>query len=156
MALKIRLRRMGRKKAPTYRIVVAESSMPRDGRFVENLGHYNPRTEPVTLVVNRDRALSWMEKGAVPTDTVNSLLKKAGVYSDPSVVEAAKEAAAAAAETVKETAKKAATATKAQAAKAAKAVAEKAEDAVEAVKETADDVREKVASNDEAEKTAAE
>ncbi|MBA2670190.1 MAG: 30S ribosomal protein S16, partial [Gemmatimonadetes bacterium] len=69
MALKIRLRRMGRKKAPTYRLVVAESSMPRDGRFVANIGHYNPRTQPITLVVDRAQALQWMAKGAMPTDT---------------------------------------------------------------------------------------
>ncbi|HET7275788.1 MAG TPA: 30S ribosomal protein S16, partial [Longimicrobiaceae bacterium] len=100
MALKIRLRRMGRKRAPTYRIVVAESSMPRDGRIVEKIGHYNPRTEPVTLVVDRDKTLTWMGKGAVPTDTVNSLLKKAGVFKEPSIVEAATEAASETAEQV--------------------------------------------------------
>src|SRR5215207_1199766 len=81
MALKIRLRRMGRKKAPHYRIVIAESSMPRDGRFVATIGHYNPTTQPETLKVDRDKALAWMAKGAVPTDTVGSLLKKAGVFS---------------------------------------------------------------------------
>jgi len=86
MALKIRLRRMGRKDAPTYRVVVAESSMPRDGRFVESLGHYNPRTEPITLVIDREKALAWLAKGAVPTDTARSLLKKAGVFS-PAPVE---------------------------------------------------------------------
>jgi small subunit ribosomal protein S16 len=105
MALKIRLRRMGRKKAPTYRIVVAESSMPRDGRFVENLGHYNPRTEPLTLVVDRAKALAWIAKGATPTDTVNSLMRKAGVFKpEPAVAEGALE-------TVKETAKTAKRAT---------------------------------------------
>ncbi|MDQ3388934.1 MAG: 30S ribosomal protein S16, partial [Gemmatimonadota bacterium] len=80
MALKIRLRRMGRKKAPHYRIVVAESTMPRDGRFVATIGHYNPTTHPVTLVVDRDKALSWIDRGAVPTDTVRSLLRKGGVF----------------------------------------------------------------------------
>jgi small subunit ribosomal protein S16 len=108
MALKIRLRRMGRKKAPTYRIVVAESSMPRDGRFVANLGHYNPRTEPMTLVVDREKTLGWLEQGATATDTVNSLLKRAGVFKEPSVIETAVEAVKDAAEevvnTVKETA----------------------------------------------------
>ena len=70
MALKIRLRRMGRKKAPTYRIVVAESSMPRDGRFVANLGHYNPRTEPITPGRRpREGAAAGWRKGATPTDT---------------------------------------------------------------------------------------
>ncbi len=93
MALKIRLRRMGRKKAPHYRIVVAESSMPRDGRFVAKVGHYNPTTTPATLVVDRDKALQWMGKGAMPTETVQSLFKKAGVFGPaPTVVEQAAEA----------------------------------------------------------------
>lgn len=111
MALRIRLRRMGRKNAPTYRIVVAESTMPRDGRIVENLGHYNPRTEPATLAVNRDRALHWLGHGATPTDTVRSLLRKAGVFrpEEPAsgieaVTEAVKGAAKGAAAAVKEAA----------------------------------------------------
>lgn len=116
MALKIRLRRMGRKKAPHYRIVVAESSMPRDGRFVAKVGHYNPTTTPATLVVDRDKALAWMAKGAMPTETVQSLLKKAGVFSPvPSVVEQAAEA-------VTGTAKKAAKAVSGAASGAASAV----------------------------------
>lgn len=81
MALKIRLRRMGRKKAPHYRIVVAESSMPRDGRFVERLGHYNPRTDPATLVVDADKARVWISKGAKPTETVHKLFENAGVFA---------------------------------------------------------------------------
>lgn len=90
MALKIRLRRMGRKKAPHYRIVVAESSMARDGRFVAKVGHYNPTTTPMTLVVDRDKVLAWMAKGAQPTETVNSLFRKAGVFGDaPNVAEQA-------------------------------------------------------------------
>ena len=89
MALKIRLRRMGRKKAPHYRIVVAEASMPRDGRFVAIVGHYNPRTEPITLVVKGDEARKWLANGAQPTDTVHSLFKRAGVYNPPTVVESA-------------------------------------------------------------------
>ena len=80
MALKMRLRRMGRKKAPHYRIVIAESSNARDGRFVANIGHYNPTTNPMTLVVDREKALFWLGQGATPTDTVNSLLKKGGVF----------------------------------------------------------------------------
>jgi small subunit ribosomal protein S16 len=116
MALKIRLRRMGRKKAPHYRIVVAESSMPRDGRFVAKVGHYNPTTTPATLVVDRDKALAWMAKGAMPTETVQSLLKKAGVFNPaPSVVEQATEAVAG-------TAKKAAKAVSGAASGAASAV----------------------------------
>ena len=94
MALRIRLRRMGRKKAPSYRIVVAESSMPRDGRFVASIGHYNPRTEPITLKVDRERALYWLDKGAKPTDTARSLLKRAGVFGPaPAVTEEAAETA---------------------------------------------------------------
>jgi small subunit ribosomal protein S16 len=79
MATRIRLRRVGRKGQSYFRIVVADSRAPRDGRFVAMLGDYNPRTNPATLKVNRDEALAWMAKGAMPTDTVRSLLKKAGV-----------------------------------------------------------------------------
>jgi small subunit ribosomal protein S16 len=140
MALKIRLRRMGRKKAPTYRLVVAESSMPRDGRFVANIGHYNPRTEPITLVVDREQALQWIAKGATPTDTAKSLLRKAGVFKPEAPVSEAVEAVK---ETVKDTAKKAgSTAKKAGSAVAAAAgsVAETVTDAAASVVET---VREK-------------
>ncbi|MDL2259184.1 30S ribosomal protein S16 [Eubacteriales bacterium OttesenSCG-928-K08] len=76
--LKIRLRRMGAKKAPFYRIVVADSRAPRDGAFVEELGYYNPLTDPVEIHVNNERAADWMKKGAQPTDTVRALLKKSG------------------------------------------------------------------------------
>lgn len=79
MATRIRLRRVGRKGQSYFRIVVADSRAPRDGRFVVILGDYNPRTNPATLKVNREQALAWMAKGAMPTDTVRSLLKKAGV-----------------------------------------------------------------------------
>ena len=79
MATRIRLRRMGRKGQSYFRIVVADSRAPRDGRFVAMLGHYNPRTNPAELQVDRDKALAWMAKGALPTETVRSLLKKAGV-----------------------------------------------------------------------------
>jgi len=79
MATRIRLRRMGRKGQSYFRIVVADSRSPRDGRFVAQLGHYNPRTNPAELQVDRDKALAWMAKGALPTETVRSLLKKAGV-----------------------------------------------------------------------------
>ena len=81
MATRIRLRRMGRKKQPTYRIVVAERLAARDGQFIETLGHYDPRTEPVTIHVDADRAKHWLSEGATPSDTVRSLLKKAGVFS---------------------------------------------------------------------------
>lgn len=76
--VKIRLRRMGAKKAPFYRIVVADSRYPRDGRFIEEIGTYNPLKEPSEVVVNADRAKEWIAKGAQPTDTVKRLLKKAG------------------------------------------------------------------------------
>jgi small subunit ribosomal protein S16 len=84
---------MGRKKAPTYRIVIAESSMPRDGRFVANVGHYNPRTEPVTLVVNKPEIRLWLARGAVPTETVGRLLKRVDLSKDdePTVIESAVE-----------------------------------------------------------------
>ena len=77
--VKIRLRRMGAKKQPTYRFVVADSRSPRDGRFIEILGHYNPRTEPKTLVVDEEKAKEWLAKGAQPTPTVRRLLAERGV-----------------------------------------------------------------------------
>ena len=80
MATRIRLRRTGRKKQPEYRIVVAEKSDARDGRFVETIGHYNPRTEPVTIKVDVERARTWLAQGATPSETVRSLLKQAGVF----------------------------------------------------------------------------
>ena len=83
MATRIRLRRVGRKKQPIYRIVVTDKAKARDGRFVEVLGLYNPRTEPVTLKVDAEKARDWIAKGATPSDTVRSLLKKAGVFETP-------------------------------------------------------------------------
>lgn len=77
--VKIRLRRMGAKKAPFYRIVVADSRYPRDGRFIEELGYYNPMTEPADVKVDADKVKEWMKNGAQPTDTVKALLKKNGV-----------------------------------------------------------------------------
>ena len=76
MAVKIRLRRMGAKKAPFYRIVVADERYPRDGRFIEEIGTYNPLTNPSTVNVDADRAQEWIKTGAQPTDTVRALLKK--------------------------------------------------------------------------------
>ena len=78
MAVKIRLRRMGAKKAPFYRIVVADSRYPRDGRFMEELGYYDPTKEPSVLKVDDEKAKSWIANGAQPTDTVKALLKKNG------------------------------------------------------------------------------
>ena len=79
MAVKIRLRRMGAKKAPFYRIVVADSRYPRDGRFIEEIGTYNPMTEPTTVTVDAEKAKKWIANGAQPTETVRDLLKKNGV-----------------------------------------------------------------------------
>lgn len=76
--VKIRLRRMGAKKAPFYRIVVADSRYPRDGRFIEEIGTYDPTQDPAALKVDTDRAQAWIKTGAQPTETVRDLLKKAG------------------------------------------------------------------------------
>ena len=76
--LKIRLRRMGAKKAPFYRVIVADSRAPRDGAFVEELGYYNPLTDPAEIKINNEKAIDWMKKGAQPTETVRALLKKSG------------------------------------------------------------------------------
>lgn len=75
--VKIRLRRMGAKKAPFYRVVVADSCYPRDGRFIEEIGTYDPLTEPATIKIDMERAKYWISNGAQPTDTVRGLLKKA-------------------------------------------------------------------------------
>ena len=75
--VKIRLRRMGAKKAPFYRVVVADSRYPRDGRFIEEIGYYNPTTNPAEVKIDMDKANDWIKKGAQPTDTVKALLKKA-------------------------------------------------------------------------------
>jgi small subunit ribosomal protein S16 len=79
MAVKIRLRRMGAKKAPFYRIVVADSRYPRDGRFIEEIGYYNPTTEPAEVKIDVEKAQKWISTGAQPTDTVKSLFKKNNV-----------------------------------------------------------------------------
>ena len=79
MAVKMRLKRMGAKKAPFYRIVVADSRSPRDGRFIEKLGYYNPLKNPAEIVVDEEITLKWLNNGAIPTDTVRNLLSKAGV-----------------------------------------------------------------------------
>ncbi|MBR3161837.1 MAG: 30S ribosomal protein S16 [Bacilli bacterium] len=79
MAVKIRLKRMGAKKAPFYRIIVADSRSPRDGRFIENLGTYNPLTDPAEINVKEEETLEWLSKGAQPTDTVRNILSKAGI-----------------------------------------------------------------------------
>ncbi len=78
MAVKIRLRRMGSKKAPFYRIVVADSRYPRNGRFIEEIGYYDPMKEPAVLSVDNEKAAQWIKNGAQPTDTVRDLLKRSG------------------------------------------------------------------------------
>ena len=79
MSVKIRLKRMGSKKRPFYRIVVADSRMPRDGRFIEEVGYYNPLTNPDEVKLEEDKIFDWLQKGAQPSDTVRSLLSKAGL-----------------------------------------------------------------------------
>ena len=79
MAVKMRLRRMGAKKAPFYRIVVADSRYPRDGRFIEEVGYYNPMTNPAEVKIDAEKAKKWLGNGAQPTETVRDLLKKSGV-----------------------------------------------------------------------------
>ena len=79
MAVKIRLRRMGAKKAPFYRVVVADSRYPRDGRFIEELGYYNPLTNPAEIKIDGEKAKKWISNGAQPTETVKALLKKSEI-----------------------------------------------------------------------------
>ena len=79
MSVKIRLKRIGAKKAPFYRVVVADSRYPRDGRFVEEIGYYNPMVNPADIKIDSEKAKKWVANGAQPTETVKSLLKKAGV-----------------------------------------------------------------------------
>ena len=79
MAVQIRLKRMGAKKAPFYRIIVADARSPRDGRFIDTLGTYNPLTNPAEIKVKEEETLNWLTKGAQPTDTVKNILSKAGI-----------------------------------------------------------------------------
>jgi small subunit ribosomal protein S16 len=106
--VKIRLMRMGMKGAPTYRVVVADARSPRDGRIIENIGWYNPRTEPSTINIDADRAKHWLGVGAQPTDSVVSLLIRSGIIERPSREETVAKSAV----------KKAAAAKSAQSAKA--------------------------------------
>jgi small subunit ribosomal protein S16 len=79
MSVKIRLKRMGQKKAPFYRVVVADSRSPRDGRFIEEIGTYNPVTQPAQINIQEDRAIHWLQTGAQPSDTVRNLFSKTGI-----------------------------------------------------------------------------
>ena len=84
--LKIRLRRTGAKKKPSYRLVAADARAPRDGAFVDIIGHYDPLTDPETIVINEEKALHWLSKGAQPTDTAARLLTKAGIMEKSKLV----------------------------------------------------------------------
>jgi small subunit ribosomal protein S16 len=79
MAVKIRLKRTGKKKAPSYRVVVADARSPRDGRIIENIGWYNPRVEPSAIHIDEEKAIGWLKNGAQPTESVASLLKRVGI-----------------------------------------------------------------------------
>lgn len=83
MAVRIRLKRMGAKKQPFYRVVVADSRSPRDGRFIEEIGYYNPTTDPTTIQIKEDRARHWMARGAQPSETVRTLFARAGILAKP-------------------------------------------------------------------------
>ncbi len=87
--VKIRLRRTGRNKKPSYRVVAADSKSPRDGAFIQNLGYYNPLTDPPTVVIDSEKVTGWLSKGAQPTPTVKRLLSKAGII--PLIKDASKE-----------------------------------------------------------------
>ena len=82
MAVRIRLRRTGGKKQASYRVVVADVHSPRDGRFIENIGNYNPRTEPATVVIDEERARYWLSQGATPSDAVARMLEKKGLIAE--------------------------------------------------------------------------
>lgn len=83
MAVRIRLRRMGAKKRPFYRIVVADSRSPRDGRFIEEIGYYNPISKPREIKIDTEKAAEWLDKGAQPSETVKALFKANGVFEHP-------------------------------------------------------------------------
>ncbi len=91
MSVKIRLKRLGSKKNPFYRIVVADSRRARDGRFIEEIGYYNPLTEPKTVKIDNEKAIKWMGNGARPSETVDRLFKNSGVYDGEAVEETVSE-----------------------------------------------------------------
>lgn len=102
MSVKIRLRRIGAKKNPFYRIVVADSRRARDGRFIEEIGYYNPLTEPVTVKIDNEKAINWIANGARPTDTVDRLFKNSGLYDGETAEEKVEETVEEEEETVSE------------------------------------------------------
>lgn len=141
--VKIRLRRMGAKKQPSYRVVVTDSRSPRDGRFIETIGHYNPRTEPPTVEIDAGRALYWLSVGAQPSEAVKRMLDKMGVMAQATAIrkgnvsidEVVAKAEAAKAEAAKAEATKAEAKAKAEAAKAKAQKAEEIPVAAAAVEE---------------------
>ncbi|MCS1351356.1 30S ribosomal protein S16 [Mechercharimyces sp. CAU 1602] len=82
MAVKIRLKRMGAKKVPFYRLVATDSRSPRDGRFIEEIGYYNPLKDPVVLKIDKEKAMKWLENGAQPSDTVKNLFRQEGIMKE--------------------------------------------------------------------------
>ncbi len=92
MATKIRLKRVGAKKKPAYRVVIADSRSPRDGRFIEEIGYYQPVADPVVIKIDEERALYWMARGAQASDTVRALLKKTGIWEKRNTSSEVKEA----------------------------------------------------------------
>jgi small subunit ribosomal protein S16 len=82
VSVRIRLRRMGAKKQPFYRVVVADSRSPRDGRFLDTIGTYNPRAEPAAIDIDREKTMKWLEEGALPTDSARALLSRAGIWQE--------------------------------------------------------------------------
>lgn len=92
--VKIRLRRVGAKKQPSYRVVVADATSPRNGRFIETIGHYNPLTNPPTIRIDEERALHWLRNGAQPTEAVAKMLRDLGIYDKMAVQATAGETAA--------------------------------------------------------------
>lgn len=132
MAVKIRLKRMGAKKSPFYRIVAADSRMPRDGRFIEQLGTYDPRQTPAVITIKEEETLKWLNNGAQPSDTVKNLLSQKGIMTTFAKAKDAAEAAKPKKEkTLKATKKPAAKKTAAKKAPAKKAAPKKVEEAVE-------------------------
>lgn len=93
MSVKIRLKRMGAKKSPFYRVVVATNTASRDGRFIDSIGYYNPLTEPPTVNIDEEKALKWLGNGAQPTEVTRALLKKQGIYGRFTEAKAAAKAA---------------------------------------------------------------
>jgi len=140
--VKIRLRRVGAKKSPSYRIVVADSRAPRDGAFIANIGHYDPLTDPETIVIDQEKALGWLKQGAQPTDTAARLLAKAGIIEEPAFI---KEKMKAGAPKGKVSKKKKAKAAAPEEAKAAAPEEPKAEAAEEATAEAAEEPKAEVA-----------